>query len=289
MTEIEESLILEEEEEIYYNKLIEIYGEDSLTDDCRRRLVYAFRHECDQAKRMEVTCKEAKQILEWRAKFEMDTILQRTLPHSDLFQACWPSYFYGEDIDGHVITVDILQDIKVEIFQQNLTHLDQLLALRAQFMERLQWEKNAISIRRGVRVTKHISLVDINGFGLKYISPSFLSYMKPIFEIGQTYYPETLHCMYVINVPYIFTSAWKLISSFVSSETSQKIHLLKNKEEFLKVAESNGIGVEAIPVQFGGSHQGRKVDDSFQPSVPDTPLPIATRHSTSCATETVQS
>nr|CCA22618.1 conserved hypothetical protein [Albugo laibachii Nc14] len=283
MTEIKETLILKEEEEIYYNKLIGIYGEDSMTDDCRRRLVYAFRHESDQARRLDLTIMEAKQILEWRAKFGMDTILERTLPHNDLFQTCWPSYLYGEDVDGHVITVDILQDIKVEVFQEKLTHLDQLLALRAQFMERLQWEKNAISMRRGLRVTKHISLVDINGFGLKYISPSFLGYMKPIFEIGQTYYPETLHCMYIINVPYIFTSAWKLISSFVSSETTEKIHLLKNKEEFLKVAESNGISAEAIPVQFGGCHQGRKVDDSFLPSLPNTPFPIAPSHSTSSA------
>jgi hypothetical protein len=43
--------------------------------------------------------------------------------------------------------------------------------------------------------------------------------------VGQLYYPETLHCLYIINAPFIFYGAWKVISAIIQPETREKIQV----------------------------------------------------------------
>lgn len=50
-------------------------------------------------------------------------------------------------------------------------------------------------------------------------------YTQPIFDVGQLYYPETLHCLYIVNAPFIFYSAWKVISAIIQPETREKIQV----------------------------------------------------------------
>lgn len=47
----------------------------------------------------------------------------------------------------------------------------------------------------------------------------------------------------------------------------------KDSSKFLAVAKTHGISPDALPAFAGGSHPGKPVDDSFRPSVADTPPP----------------
>ncbi|TMW69192.1 hypothetical protein Poli38472_001348 [Pythium oligandrum] len=269
----DESNPLEERDQPFYDAVKKQFG-DQCTEDLAIRVTRAFHH--FKAHRMEVTLAEAKKILEWRAKLNADTILTRELDQSRTYFDCWPGMIYGEDNDGHLVAVDRVNEIDVDAFHKNFSSVETLLPHRLQYMERIQWEKAAISKRLGRRVYKHICIVDLKGLGLKHVSRSVINQLKPIFDIGQVYYPETLHRLYLINAPFIFHGAWKIISTFVEPETRAKIQVLKEGEKFLDIAQKHGIPLESIPACLGGKHPGRSMNSTFKPSVADTPLPVPT-------------
>jgi hypothetical protein len=90
--------------------------------------------------------------------------------------------------------------------------------------------------------------------------------------IAQNYFPETLGKMFFINVPIIFSLAWKLVKPWLHKNTRQRIQIYSSngREEIQKV-----IDVENLHVIFGGkknedykAHPG-PWDDKFQKSLSD--------------------
>uniref|UniRef100_K3WSE6 CRAL-TRIO domain-containing protein n=1 Tax=Globisporangium ultimum (strain ATCC 200006 / CBS 805.95 / DAOM BR144) TaxID=431595 RepID=K3WSE6_GLOUD len=271
MTANEESAPLTAEDQQFYDVIKATHG-DTCTEDFAIRMARAFRSQ--KKNRMQLTLAEAKRILDWRAAHDAETILTRELDNSKIYFDCWPGQIYGEDKEGHLITVDRIKEINIDAFQKNFSHIDQLLPHRVQYMERIQWEKAAVSKRLGARVYKHICIVDLKGLGMKHVSRSIINYLKPIFDIGQMYYPETLHRLYLINAPFVFYGAWKMIASLIDPETREKIQVFKEGDKFLEAAQSHDIPLESIPVYLGGGHHGRAMNNTFKPSVADTPLPV---------------
>ncbi|GLE02185.1 hypothetical protein PINS_up011023 [Pythium insidiosum] len=171
----DESLPISNEEQPYYDALKAEFG-DSCTEDFYIRVTRAFRN--NKKNRMQQTMSEAKRIVEWRKLFQADTVLTRELDQAKIYFDCWPGMLYGEDEEGHLIAVDRLSEIQVEAFQKNFDSIDKLIPHRLQYMERIQWEKAAVSKRLGRRVYKHICIVDLRGLGMKHASRSILNHLK---------------------------------------------------------------------------------------------------------------
>ncbi|CEG40346.1 Phosphatidylinositol transfer protein SEC14 and related proteins [Plasmopara halstedii] len=245
---------------------------DNCTDDLAIRVARAYRHV--KKHRQQTTIAETRKILNARAAHDADNILRRDLPLSKLYNEHWPTYVYGEDSEGHLVTVDRISDINPDGLFRTFASINEIIPHRWQYMERIQWEKAAISKRLGRRVYKHVCVVDLKGLSMKLLSPSVLSQLKPIFDVGQLYYPETLHCLYVVNAPFIFYSFWKVISAIIQPETREKIQVFKDMKSFLEVAQNHGIPLTSLPSYMGGSHPGRAMNNTFTTSEPDTPLPV---------------
>ncbi|RLN14330.1 hypothetical protein BBJ28_00022701 [Nothophytophthora sp. Chile5] len=275
MSPSEEAQKLTTEDQPLFDAVKAEFGE-RCTDDLAIRVTRAFHGV--KKNRLQFTLAETKKILDWRVASNVDSILTRELDLTKVYNECWPAYLYGEDSEGHVVTVDRVGEMNVDGFLKNFSHVSQLLPHRVQYMERIQWEKAAISTRLGRRVYKHVCVVDLKGLGMKHVSPSVLSQLKPIFDVGQLYYPETLQCLYIVNAPLIFYGAWKVISALIQPETREKIQVFvrKDAKTFTAAAQKHGIPLESLPKFLGGSHPGRLMDNTFTPCVPDTPLPAAT-------------
>lgn len=172
---IEEGQPLSADDQQYYDALQTEYG-NACTEDFKIRMARAFR--THKKNRMQVTMTEAKRILTWRAAHGADSILTRELDHSKIYFDCWPGQLYGEDTEGHLVAVDRITEIQIDAFQKHFGHIDLLLPHRVQYMERIQWEKAAVSKRLGHRVYKHICIVDLKGLGMKHISRSIINYLK---------------------------------------------------------------------------------------------------------------
>lgn len=175
MTMIEEGQSLSADDQQYYDALQTEYG-DACTEDFKIRMARAFR--THKKNRMQVTMTEAKRILTWRAAHGADSILTRELDHSKVYFDCWPGQLYGEDSEGHLVAVDRIAEIQIDAFQKHFGCIDLLLPHRVQYMERIQWEKAAVSKRLGHRVYKHICIVDLKGLGMKHVSRSIINYLK---------------------------------------------------------------------------------------------------------------
>ncbi|DBA01766.1 TPA: hypothetical protein N0F65_010176 [Lagenidium giganteum] len=269
--ENEEGQPISAEDQPFYDALVAEFG-DRCTEDFRIRVTRAFRAE--KKNRLEVTVSEAKRILEFRERMEIDTILTRELDQTKLFNDCWPGFIYGEDAKGHLISVIRISEIQIEALQKNFADVQLIIPHRLQYMERIQWEKAAISKRLGRRVYKHIVVVDLGGVGMKHLSPSVVSQLKPIFDLSQLYYPETLFRLYLINVPMVFYGVWKLIQSFIKVEVREKIVVMKDTAAFMKEIQSKGVTLDALPMYLGGEHRGRAMNNTFKPSIPDIPPPV---------------
>lgn len=84
----------------------------------------------------------------------------------------------------------------------------------------------ACSAAKGEKVERTMSVLDINGFGMSKLNRRTIHFIKIAINIGSDYYPEIMGCMFIINAPFLFTGAWRVISPFIDEKTRRKIHIL---------------------------------------------------------------
>merc|ERR1711988_1367001 len=70
-------------------------------------------------------------------------------------------------------------------------------------------------------------------------------------RIDQTYYPETLAHLFLINCPWTFRGTWKIIKPWIDPKTREKFHALGKKFQ-KKLLEY--IPAEELPVEYGGTN-----------------------------------
>ncbi|XP_044488439.1 CRAL-TRIO domain-containing protein YKL091C [Mangifera indica] len=70
------------------------------------------------------------------------------------------------------------------------------------------------------------------------------------FQFLQAYYPERLGKLYILHMPQIFVSVWRMVSRFLEKATLEKIMIVTNEEERKDFVEE--VGEEVLPEDFGG-------------------------------------
>jgi hypothetical protein len=171
----EEAQPLAAEDQPFFDAVKDEFG-DLCTDDLAIRVARAYRGV--KKSRQQFTISETKKILDARAAHDVDHVLTHELPKSKLYNEYWPTYIYGEDKEGHLVTVDRISDINPDALFKTFSNVNDIIPHRWQYMERIQWEKAAISKRLGRRVYKHVCIVDLKGLSMKLLSPSVLSHLK---------------------------------------------------------------------------------------------------------------
>ena len=58
-------------------------------------------------------------------------------------------------------------------------------------------------------------------------------FLKTISKIGQDFYPELLHEMYIINAPLLFSGLWNIIKHMIDKDIQKKIHIHSNVPKHL--------------------------------------------------------
>ena len=67
------------------------------------------------------------------------------------------------------------------------------------------------------------AIADLEGFSMANFS---LAQIKIAISILQNHYPERLGMIFVINAPFVFTAAWRLIQPLLDERTRNKIEIL---------------------------------------------------------------
>ena len=77
--------------------------------------------------------------------------------------------------------------------------------------------------------TRHITLRDRAGVGLKHLTGDIKKMLARIMSIDQNNYPEMLGHTCIINAPGVFKLVWSAIKGFIDPKTQEKIEVIFSK------------------------------------------------------------
>jgi hypothetical protein len=67
------------------------------------------------------------------------------------------------------------------------------------------------------RLIRIVNIKDLSGFDSDLLYRRWLDYVGIAIKISQEYYPESLGCVFVINIPWLFNALWKVATRLVCS------------------------------------------------------------------------
>lgn len=94
---------------------------------------------------------------------------------------------------------------------------------------------------------KFVCIGDLEGWG--YSSSDIRGYLAAL-SILQDCFPERLGKLFIVHVPYIFMTAWKVVYPFIDKRTKKKIIFVENKK--LRSTLLGDIDESQLPVTYGG-------------------------------------
>jgi len=96
---------------------------------------------------------------------------------------------------------------------------------------------------------KFMVIFDLKGFSSSLIFKSNVRHMiRNLIYVAQAQYPERLHKVLLVNAPYGFSAAWKLISALLDQKTVSKVH-------FVSVSQiADNVDLHVLPAEYGGTH-----------------------------------
>ncbi|KAI3463523.1 hypothetical protein Pfo_020186 [Paulownia fortunei] len=103
---------------------------------------------------------------------------------------------------------------------------------------------------------KFTIIADLQGYGY---SNSDIRGLTAGLSILQDYYPERLGKLFIIHVPYIFMTVWKIIYPFIDKNTKKKIVFVENKR--LQATLREEIDESQVPEIYGGRLQLVPIQD----------------------------
>ncbi|CAN8306493.1 unnamed protein product [Cochlearia groenlandica] len=104
---------------------------------------------------------------------------------------------------------------------------------------------------------KFTTIGDLQGWG--YSNCDIRGYLAAL-NILQDCYPERLGKLLIVNAPYVFMTAWKIIYPFIDTNTKQKIVFVEKKK--LTTTLLQDIDESQLPVIYGGKLPIVPIQDS---------------------------
>ncbi|KAF3514917.1 hypothetical protein F2Q69_00001180, partial [Brassica cretica] len=143
----------------------------------------------------------------------------------------YPQGYHGVDKNGRPIYIERLGKAHPGKLM-DVTTIDRYLKYHVQEFEKaLQQKLPACSIAAKRRVTTTTTILDADGLGMKNFSPAAANLLSSIAKVDCSYYPETLHRMFIVNAGFGFRSLiWPAAQKFLDPVTIAKIQLVHHME-----------------------------------------------------------
>ncbi|XP_076902608.1 phosphatidylinositol/phosphatidylcholine transfer protein SFH13-like [Bidens hawaiensis] len=193
-----------------------------------------------------------EEMLNWRKEFEADTILEdyKFTELEEVLQQ-YPQGYHGVDKEGRPIYIERLGMAHPSKLMQ-ITTVDRYLKYHVQEFERAFKQKYpACSIAAKKVISSTTTILDVHGMGLKNFTPTAASILGAVTKVDSSYYPETLHQMFVVNASSTFKNyLWPAAQKFLDAKTIPKIQVLdpKSLEKLLEAIDPS-----QLPEFLGGT------------------------------------
>uniref|UniRef100_A0A1J3G3P9 Phosphatidylinositol/phosphatidylcholine transfer protein SFH13 n=1 Tax=Noccaea caerulescens TaxID=107243 RepID=A0A1J3G3P9_NOCCA len=193
-----------------------------------------------------------EEMLRWRKEYGTDTILE-DFDFEELEEVLqyYPQGYHGVDKEGRPVYIERLGKAHPAKLMR-ITTVDRYLKYHVQEFERALQEKfPACSIAAKRRICSTTTILDVQGLGMKNFTPTAANLVAAMSKIDNSYYPETLYRMYIVNAGTGFKKMlWPAAQKFLDAKTIAKIHVLEPKS-LSKLHEV--IDSSQLPEFLGGS------------------------------------
>lgn len=181
------------------------------------------------------------EMMMWRKKEDVDTILEKGTPFTDYSKLIPNAYLPQPDKYGHPIYIEKIglidevycKTVKPElVVRHHIWHLEKMISLAKSHNEE-----------------KIVIILDLKGLTTSKASP-LLDVLKATTHIDQSYYPERLFRLFFINAPTSFSTLWSGIKLFLDNATKKKVHIYADsfKPHLLEI-----ISPDVLPQEYGGN------------------------------------
>ncbi|KAI9178482.1 hypothetical protein LWI28_027116 [Acer negundo] len=106
---------------------------------------------------------------------------------------------------------------------------------------------NKLCEKMGAGQEKFVVIGDLQGWG--YSNSDIRAYLGAL-SILQDYYPERLGKLFIVHVPYVFMTIWKIVYPFIDNNTKKKIVFVEDKK--IKSTLLEDIEESQLPEIYGG-------------------------------------
>ncbi|TGZ64022.1 hypothetical protein CRM22_006567 [Opisthorchis felineus] len=187
--------------------------------------------------------------ISWRREHEVDTILSwYQMP--EVIDKYFPGGICGEDKEGRPLFIAPVGRVDPKSFLKATNRLEFLQSRIFQMEHILHVTLPEATARAGKEIDQLTVIMDMQGLGLKHLSPSWLSLVGEAVTVIESNYPEVLGACFVINAPPLFTRLYSFVKPLLSKATQEKVQVLDSNypETLLRHCDA-----ESLPAVYGGS------------------------------------
>ncbi|XP_010934140.1 phosphatidylinositol/phosphatidylcholine transfer protein SFH11 [Elaeis guineensis] len=190
-------------------------------------------------------------MLKWREDFAVDTIAKDfKFDEYEAVKKCYPHGYHGVDRYGRPLYIERIGSVDLNTLLR-VTTVDRYIKNHISEQEKtLNLRYAACSLAARKYIASTTSILDVKGVGTSNFSKPARELFTEIQKIDSTYYPETLHRLYIVNAGSGFRVLWKAISAFLDARTRLKIQVLGNQYQS-KLLEA--VDPSNLPDFLGGS------------------------------------
>ena len=183
--------------------------------------------------------------MDWRKKNELDEWLPSedgpvprllhdfSFPEMHSVKAAYAFTHHKVGRDGRPVYFDRLGSIDYKAMIKNSTH-ERVMKYFVWYCEASQhYRFPAASLACGKHVCKGLYVMDLKSFGLSKLNAETRAFVKAFTSTASDNYPESIFKTYIINAPFVFRSAWGIVSGWLDANTVAKFSILGGEKEYM--------------------------------------------------------